>query len=850
MSQKTQSLPRPGDLVRVRRDDWRVLGVTAHADCAAVHLAGVGAGNIGCQRAVLHPFDRLLPLAPRRRLRLVARDAWLEAARVLAVRAVTHGSLRAAADARIDLFPYQFEPALALVRGETARVLIADGVGLGKTIQAGLVLAELRAREMSARTLIITPAGLREQWARELEDRFALPGVILDGPALRRAVASLPAGVNPWEASPVVITSLDFIKQPEVGRALDGTTWDLLVVDEAHTVAMARERHLAVDGLAARARWVLLLTATPHAGDDEGFASLCRLGQLDGEGPPVMFRRTTAEAGARRDRRVRLLRVALTPAEAALHALVDRYSRLVWDASNGEGAGPARLAMIVIRKRALSGVAALRWSLARRLERLGTRSTPAGEQLPLPLADESEGEADADDEVPDAALSSPGLSDVGLERRMLADILEAATSAMVLDSKTAALSRLLRRVAEPAIVFTEYRDTALALAGALASMAPTVVLHGGLDRAARREAVRRFLCGGARILVATDAAGQGLNLQTACRYVVNLELPWNPMRLEQRIGRVDRIGQTRRVHAVNLVAGGTAEEAILGRLVRRMERVRDAVGHDGDPIGMASRIAAAVIAPDTPAVDHVARLVTPAEKRAGAAPCFDETAAPSRNLAALALSELERLRSARRILQSRCRSSGKPVTVPRPSLETTAPWALIVDRMDSLPPGVLCLFRMHLINARGRLLEEMLLPVHAEVPVPLPDAWTAGHVPKTLLEVAGLLLPALGERARSAAGARLAAIAPDVSAGGRRIGDREVAIARLVQRQFRHGVTAPVQQGLFDQRELRQAAARRLAWARLHFKLDDRRARHEGADVLSLAGEPEPMLVLWIAPLS
>jgi hypothetical protein len=416
MSQKTHVLPNPGDLVRLRRGEWRVVGVTAHEDCAAVHLAGVGADNIGRQRAVLHPFDRVVPLARRRRPWPVARDRWLEAARILVAGAVKCGTLRAAAEARIDLLPYQFEPSLALLRGDATRVLIADEVGLGKTIQAGLVLAEIRAREPAARALVITPAGLREQWARELAERFAIPAAILDAPALRQAVASLPDGVNPWEASPVVITSLDFIKQPEVSRSLDRTIWDLLVVDEAHMAATARERRLTVDGIGARARRVVLLTATPHAGDDEGFASLCSLGRLGGEGPPLLFRRTAAAAGVLRDRRVHLLRVALTPAETALHALLDRYSRVVWDEADGQDAGSARLAMIVLRKRALSSIAAVMRSIGCRLEGLGERDGRASVQLLLPLADERRRQIRT---MSSGSSVQPRLSNVEEERRVL-----------------------------------------------------------------------------------------------------------------------------------------------------------------------------------------------------------------------------------------------------------------------------------------------------------------------------------------------------------------------------------------------------------------------------------------------
>ncbi len=795
---------------------------------------------------MLHPFDRVLPLSRDRRPRLVARDQWLRAVRALAAGAVRHGTLRTAAGARIDLLPYQFEPVLALIRGEATRVLIADAVGLGKTIQAGLVLAELRTREMPGRALVITPAGLRDQWARELSDRFAIPSALVDAPALRRAVASLPAGVSPWEAEPVIITSLDFVKQPEVCRALDHTTWDLLIVDEAHMAATARERHLAIDGLAARARWLVLLTATPHAGDQAGFEALCRIGRLEGDDPILMFRRSSADVGASRDRRVHLLRVALTPAEIELHTRLDEYSGRLWNERAGDEAPGGRLAAIVLRKRALSCASSAIESVGHRFARLEGRSPGPGVQLALPLAEDGEGEADTDDLCPAAALSCAGLSDVEMERRLLAGVLEAAAAARPRDSKIAVLLRLLRRTHEPAIVFTEYRDTALTVAAALAPRSSVAVLHGGLDRAARCEAERRFITGGARVLVATDAAGQGLNLQAACRLVVNLELPWNPMRLEQRIGRVDRIGQARRVHAVNLVAGGTAEEAILGRLAMRIAKVRDAVGYDGDPIGAAERIAEAMVAVEPAASERVERLCGMLARRREETDAPAMALPPPPGLGAEALAEVTRIRGARESLAPFVGSRCAPASSLAASLDATSPWALVAPRMTALPPGVLCLFRAHAINARGRIVEETLVAVHADAREVAraagPAAGRSGGLAQTVAE----MLPVLSDRALTVARARLAALAPAEAAAGRRVRSRAEAIARLLERQLAHGATAPVQTGLFDQRSLRQAAAKRLAWARLEQTLDERRTGDEGACTLTLSGDPEPMLVLLI----
>jgi superfamily II DNA/RNA helicase len=152
-------------------------------------------------------------------------------------------------------------------------------------------------------------------------------------------------------------------------------------------------------------------------------------------------------------------------------------------------------------------------------------------------------------------------------------VLDAATSAASDEPKIAALRRLLRRTGEPVIVFTEYRDTLNILEYALGDLRQIVTLHGGKTPQERREAVDAFTRGSAGLLLATDAGAEGLNLHERCRLVVNLELPWSPIRLEQRIGRVDRLGQARAVHAINLLAGNTAEASVLARLATRMDRI-------------------------------------------------------------------------------------------------------------------------------------------------------------------------------------------------------------------------------------------------------------------------------------
>jgi hypothetical protein len=311
-----------------------------------------------------------------------------------------------------------------------------------------------------------------------------------------------------------------------------------------------------------------LLTATPHAGDESAYRSLCNVG-AHGRGDSIaVFHRTRMDTGGGRPRRVHLLPVRLGDKEMYMHRLLTGYVRSVWQAGHSRNEPDLQLVAIVLTKRALSSAASLAASLRRRLASLAGQP-PAPEQVGLPFGADEEDLADVDQTCGTPAFDRP--ED---ERRVLERILAAAEEAASNERKIAALLRLLRRAREPTIVFTEYRDTLMSLEAAVAGVRHTALLHGGLNRHQRRLAVETFTTGRANLLLATDAGSEGLNLQRNCRLVINLELPWNPVRLEQRIGRADRIGQTRTVHAIHLFATRTAESTVLAKLVRRVERIR------------------------------------------------------------------------------------------------------------------------------------------------------------------------------------------------------------------------------------------------------------------------------------
>ena len=566
---------KPGDLVRVRRARWRIVDVRPYDGCQLVALTGAGTSSSRVDRRVIAPFDVIDRIDDARRAHVAGPCRWRRACRDLLTANTPPGGLRAAHHGRLDLLPHQLEPALAIVRGIASRVLLADEVGLGKTLQAGLAIAELRARGWAERILILTPAGLREQWAAELAQRLDIETAIVDAGGVRRRMATLPVGVNPWTTVPIAIASVDYVKRPEVLPLVTSSRWDVIVIDEAHNVARDSDRFRAVHALGSRAAYLLLLTATPHSGDRRAFLSLCGVGAQGGD-PLMIFRRTRRDVHLGVTRRVHRLHVRPSSQERRMHALLARFTRAV-RTERGDGVA---LALSVLHKRALSSARSLERSVERRLAVLSASVDRSACQLLLPLEDGA-GELNPADDVPDwnADLS---LADAERERRMLAALRNAAREASTDETKVRALRRLLRRAGEPAVVFTEYRDTLFHLRDALNR--PAALLHGGLSRDERAIALADFASGRCPILLATDAAGEGLNLHQQCRVVINLELPWNPMRLEQRIGRVDRIGQRRTVHAVHLIARDTGEPRILERLKARMARARADIDVP-DPVG-------------------------------------------------------------------------------------------------------------------------------------------------------------------------------------------------------------------------------------------------------------------------
>ena len=801
-----------GDFVRVRRRRWRVRDVRTHDDCQVVTLVGVSASEFGNERRVIAPFDTIEPLTRPPQLRLVSRRRWRRACRALVAADAPPGALRWAGRPRIDLLPHQLEPALAVVRGLGSRLLLADDVGLGKTIQAALILSELRERAAADRALILTPAGLRDQWIGELASRFDIAATIVDSRDIRRRRAELPIGINPWSTATTAVASIDFVKRPEILSSVAGCRWDVLIVDEAHNVAGDNDRHAACAALAARAAYVLLLTATPHNGDRSAFLSLCALGAHDD--PLLVYRRTRREVGLGSGRRVRLLDVRQSAAERRVHSLVARFSRAALeDAADDRAREAVWLALTVLNKRALSSAQSLLHTVERRLAAAETSEFTDPCQLGLPLLD-PDGDTDSADQMPD--LAGLTLRDPALARTLLEELAEAARRAAQRETKIAALVRLLRRVAEPVVVFTEYRDTLLHVERQIGR--PAAVLHGGLSRDERSAALEDFVSGRRSVLLATDAAGEGLNLHHTCRIVINLELPWNPMRLEQRIGRVDRIGQRRRVHAVHLIARDTNESRILERLRARVARAQSDVGA-ADPLDAASERTMAHLI-----IDGVVSGANASELGA-------QDSQIAANVAFTSLKPDAEAEAARL-----ARTRGFFTTGRAAVLVPDDMWLTFVRARRTriaLGKRVLLLFRAACEDGGGRMLESTLIPVAID--------WPSGRTDRrTLQDFLALAVPAAMKAADPVLSAwRKQATTAACRALETRLA-RERAIASLTGRRPR-----VLQPGLFDRRSERQD---RVAQALVRDAVDESARRIAALERACRVAVPSPQLLLILAP--
>jgi len=537
---------------------------------------------------------------------------------------------------RVDPLPHQLEAVYEyLLKLAQVRFLLADDAGAGKTIMAGLLVRELQLRGLAERILIICPANLTFQWQRELHEKFDEEFVRLRGDDIRDQF-----GVNQWLKQRRVITSLDLAKRTDMLPGLRQVHWDLVIVDEAHRMswsppARKTARYALGELLRDSADHLLLLTATPHKGDPDNFSLFLQLLDEDAYADTRSIReamerrrapfylRRTKEAmvyfperqpdGQWAAKKIFTKRIPHTVdfqidgAEFDLYRELTRFVKLQSARAAAQDDDPRARAvgflMSLYQRRLASSTFAVRRSLenrARRLEEGLKRAQEKTRFAPPDIPDPEELEEMED-----------------LERERLEDMLEAITMAgnaeqirdeigelKILAKRAlgveesgaeAKLSRLKALLHQEGffdhpdkrlLLFTEFKDTLDYLIDRLKAWGFHVgFIHGGMKPGSRDEpgsrlyAEQQFKDGAIQVLVATEAAGEGINLQ-CCYILFNYDIPWNPNRLEQRMGRIHRYGQRHDCLIFNFVATNTIEGRVLQRLLEKLQEIRDALDDD------------------------------------------------------------------------------------------------------------------------------------------------------------------------------------------------------------------------------------------------------------------------------
>ena len=461
----------------------------------------------------------------------------------------------------VERFPHQIRACLKVMRDLNGRAILADEVGLGKTVEGGIVLKEYLLRGAVRTALVLVPASLCEQWRAELWEKFELDFEVSRGPA------------GLWGRHPLVISSLETARHERHRRRVRGANYDVVVVDEAHRL----RNHLTLGWKFINdlnPRYLLLLTATPVQNDMRELYNLVTLvrpgtvgtfsqfrrdflGGHDKRAPrntprlrqlleSVMIRTRRSDTDLRfAPRHVETQWVGQTAAERQLYRQVSEF---VAEAVKGESGQPGRphyFTLMVLQKEMGSSWAAAQSTL----ERLAAEPVD------------------------------------GLDPKRLRALATRAAEVDEGNSKLATLLKVLGRLnGEKAIVFTQFRSTQETIVAALRRIGTEpAVFHGELGWREKEEALDRFRAG-ASVLVSTEAGGEGRNLQF-CRIVINYDLPWNPMRVEQRIGRVHRLGQEHPVRVVNLAARGTIEAYVLEILDRKIRMFELVVGEMEEILG-------------------------------------------------------------------------------------------------------------------------------------------------------------------------------------------------------------------------------------------------------------------------
>ena len=537
----------------------------------------------------------------------------------------------------VEPLPHQITAVYeSMLPRQPLRYVLADDPGAGKTIMAGLFIRELLMRADAKRVLIVAPGSLVEQWQDEMFEKFGLSFTLFSREQVEQS-----RGGNPFDDIDLMVARVDQLSRNEdLQEKLRLSHWDLIVVDEAHKLSASyfgnkvnkTKRFQLGELLGSITRHFLLMTATPHNGKEEDFQLFMSLldsdrfyGKFRDGAHKVdvtdLMRRTVKEEMLRfdgtklfPDRRAITANYKLSDPEAALYAAVTDYVKEEMnraDQLDGQRKGTVGFALTALQRRLASSPEAIYQSLKRRRnklkrrvedEKLRSRGQSLAETLNVNGAPEDIWEsADAlspddyenfEEAVVDQATAAQTIQELEAEIIILDGLEEQAKQVVHSgqDRKWDELSNLLQSPTmreesgrqRKLIIFTEHRDTlnylAVKIRGLIGNEEAVTMIHGGVKREERRKVQELFRNDPAtRVLLATDAAGEGVNLQNA-NLMVNYDLPWNPNRLEQRFGRIHRIGQTEVCHLWNMVAAETREGDVFQRLFEKLEVEREALG--------------------------------------------------------------------------------------------------------------------------------------------------------------------------------------------------------------------------------------------------------------------------------
>ena len=617
MPNMTSELPGTGDLVSVRGQKWVVAFADPQPHNTLVELQSVEDGRYGDTLSIIWEVEPNCRVLPAGALPEVASGdfdppsqlaAFLDAIRWSAVTSADVRTLQAPFRSGVAIEDYQLEPVARAVDAPRANLLLADDVGLGKTVEAGLVAQELLLRHRAHRIMIVCPAGLTVKWRDEMAEKFGLDFTIIDAERCAQVRRSHGSAANPFEVYPLCIVSLPWLRGPKGQRLLAEVLppggagyqrrFDLLILDEAHHVAPAAPKQIyAVDSQQTKLiRWLaphfthrLFLSATPHNGYPESFTALLEI--LDdqrfarGVTPDKAAVKDTVIRRLKRDivdadgthrfveRQASALSVEYPGTEREVHALLSRFAELRRKRiTSRRGAKATDLVTLLLKKRLFSSPRAFAHTIGVYMttlqERASQQHSEASDEVE-PWMDElfdefatydDEQLATAEDDAIDRTRPmQPDATDNEMEllQQMERWALEHEAEP---DAKARRLINYLTAVCKPdgehwtnerVVVFTEYRDTQLWLAELLRQEGlggdEVAQLHGGVSVDEREQLRLAFQADPTehrvRILLATDAASEGIDLQNHCHRLVNYDIPFNPNKLEQRIGRIDRYGQ-------------------------------------------------------------------------------------------------------------------------------------------------------------------------------------------------------------------------------------------------------------------------------------------------------------------